>query len=107
MEEGTLHLHGMYFHVAEAQAYLLDRPSGVFTAVRPDARPAAAHPQDAARPGATGPVDARPTATGPEDAAPTETSTETSTAPAAPPGTVPPGNPLPKDAPAATLSTKV
>ena len=34
--EGTLHLHGMYFHVAEAQAYILDRPTGVFTAVSPD-----------------------------------------------------------------------
>jgi carbonic anhydrase len=36
VRDGTLHLHGMYFHVAEAQAYILDRPSGVFTAVRPD-----------------------------------------------------------------------
>jgi len=39
MAEGTLHLHGMYFHVAEAQAYILDGPTGVFTAVRPDAPP--------------------------------------------------------------------
>ncbi len=35
--EGTLRLHGMYFHVAEAQAYILDRPTGVFTAVGPEA----------------------------------------------------------------------
>ncbi len=34
---GTLHLHGMYFHVAEAQAYILDGPTGVFAAVRPEA----------------------------------------------------------------------
>ncbi|MCL2734740.1 MAG: SulP family inorganic anion transporter, partial [Actinomycetia bacterium] len=34
--EGTLHLHGMYFHVAEAQAYMLDPATGVFTAVGPD-----------------------------------------------------------------------
>lgn len=34
--EGTLQLHGMYFHVAEAQAYVLDRPSSTFTAVRPE-----------------------------------------------------------------------
>ncbi|KNB49538.1 transporter [Streptomyces caatingaensis] len=33
--EGTLHLQGMYFHVAEAQAYLLDQRSRTFTAVRP------------------------------------------------------------------------
>jgi len=36
LAEGTLHLHGMYFHVAEAQAYLLDPATGVFTAVTPD-----------------------------------------------------------------------
>nr|WP_307795276.1 SulP family inorganic anion transporter [Actinacidiphila acididurans] len=36
VSEGTLHLHGMYFHVAEAQAYILDRSTSVFTAVRPD-----------------------------------------------------------------------
>ncbi|MBH1934867.1 bifunctional SulP family inorganic anion transporter/carbonic anhydrase [Streptomyces sp. AV19] len=33
--EGTLHLQGMYFHVAEAQAYVLDQRSRTFTAVRP------------------------------------------------------------------------
>jgi carbonic anhydrase len=36
VSEGTLQLHGMYFHVAEAQAYMLDRTTSVFTAVRPD-----------------------------------------------------------------------
>ncbi|MEU3190108.1 SulP family inorganic anion transporter [Streptomyces sp. NPDC006992] len=41
--EGTLELHGMYFHVGEAQTYVLDAPVGgtlapepVFAAVRPD-----------------------------------------------------------------------
>ncbi|GAA0385995.1 carbonic anhydrase [Streptomyces luteireticuli] len=34
--EGTLHLQGMYFHVAEAQAYVLDQRSRTFTAVRPE-----------------------------------------------------------------------
>lgn len=34
--EGRLRLHGMYFHVAEAQGYLLDETSGVFRAVLPD-----------------------------------------------------------------------
>ncbi|MET8177289.1 SulP family inorganic anion transporter [Streptomyces sp. NPDC005336] len=34
--EGGLALHGMYFHVAEAQAYVLDTASGTFLAVRPD-----------------------------------------------------------------------
>ncbi|WP_432069354.1 bifunctional SulP family inorganic anion transporter/carbonic anhydrase [Streptomyces sp. AA1529] len=41
--EGTLELHGMYFHVGEAQTYVLDAPAGdvlapdpVFAAVRPD-----------------------------------------------------------------------
>ncbi|MFH8981732.1 SulP family inorganic anion transporter [Streptomyces varsoviensis] len=34
--EGRLQLHGMYFHVAEAQAYVLDRREGTFTAVRPE-----------------------------------------------------------------------
>lgn len=33
--EGGLTLHGMYFHVAEAQAYVLDGGSGRFRAVRP------------------------------------------------------------------------
>ncbi|WP_274914370.1 SulP family inorganic anion transporter [Streptomyces sp. WZ-12] len=37
MAEGSLSLHGMYFHVAEAQAYLLDEPTGRFRAVRADA----------------------------------------------------------------------
>ncbi|MFI7243228.1 SulP family inorganic anion transporter [Streptomyces qinglanensis] len=43
LDEGTLELHGMYFHVGEAQAYVLDAPVGgalapepVFAAVRPD-----------------------------------------------------------------------
>ncbi|MFD7662899.1 bifunctional SulP family inorganic anion transporter/carbonic anhydrase [Streptomyces sp. NPDC059788] len=35
--EGALTLHGMYFHVAEAQAYVLDRTTGRFGAVRPEA----------------------------------------------------------------------
>lgn len=34
--EGGLSLHGMYFHVAEAQAYVLDTGSGRFVPVRPD-----------------------------------------------------------------------
>ncbi|MEH6374983.1 SulP family inorganic anion transporter [Streptomyces sp. KLMMK] len=34
--EGSLQLHGMYFHVGEAQAYVLDPPSRTFTAVRPE-----------------------------------------------------------------------
>ncbi|MEU7133086.1 SulP family inorganic anion transporter [Streptomyces sp. NPDC046261] len=34
--EGSLHLQGMYFHVAEAQAYVLDQRSRTFTAVRPE-----------------------------------------------------------------------
>lgn len=38
--EGTLQLHGMYFHVAEAQAYMLDRSRSVFSAVRPETAPA-------------------------------------------------------------------
>ncbi|SEC17306.1 carbonic anhydrase [Streptomyces melanosporofaciens] len=33
--EGGLALHGMYFHVAEAQAYVLDTGSGRFLPVRP------------------------------------------------------------------------
>jgi carbonic anhydrase len=37
--EDTLRLHGMYFHVAEAQAYMLDRSTSVFSAVRPEAAP--------------------------------------------------------------------
>ncbi len=40
--EGGLTLHGMYFHVAEAQAYVLDGGSGRFRAVRPgDSAPVA------------------------------------------------------------------
>ncbi|MCB5910946.1 SulP family inorganic anion transporter [Streptomyces pinistramenti] len=38
--EGTLTLHGMYFHVGEAQAYVLDEASGRFSAVRAEAAPA-------------------------------------------------------------------
>ncbi|MCC3777422.1 carbonic anhydrase [Streptomyces sp. UNOB3_S3] len=38
--EGSLRLQGMYFHVGEAQAYVLDRRSRTFTAVRPAVRPA-------------------------------------------------------------------
>ncbi|MBF6053719.1 SulP family inorganic anion transporter [Streptomyces eurocidicus] len=34
--EGSLQLQGMYFHVAEAQAYVLDSRSGTFQAVRPE-----------------------------------------------------------------------
>jgi carbonic anhydrase len=34
--EGSLQLHGMYFHVAEAQAYVLNRAASTFAAVRPD-----------------------------------------------------------------------
>jgi carbonic anhydrase len=34
--EGTLQLHGMYFHVGEAQAYVLDRSTNTFAAVRPE-----------------------------------------------------------------------
>ncbi|MFG2893888.1 SulP family inorganic anion transporter [Streptomyces sp. NPDC048248] len=37
--EGSLALHGMYFHVGEAQAYVLDEPSGRFCAVRAEAAP--------------------------------------------------------------------
>ncbi|MGD3106545.1 SulP family inorganic anion transporter [Streptomyces sp. YGL11-2] len=36
MAEGSLTLHGMYFHVAEAQAYVLDGPGGWFRAVGAD-----------------------------------------------------------------------
>ncbi|MFI0943330.1 bifunctional SulP family inorganic anion transporter/carbonic anhydrase [Streptomyces sp. NPDC021020] len=45
---GKLQLHGMYFHVGEAQAYLLDHASGIFAAVRPDPAP----PAEAAAPAA-------------------------------------------------------
>ncbi|GAU67805.1 putative carbonic anhydrase [Streptomyces sp. NBRC 110611] len=37
--EGTLTLHGMYFHVGEAQAYLLDEATGQFRAVRGGSAP--------------------------------------------------------------------
>lgn len=33
LADGSLTLHGMYFHVGEAQAYLLDEPAGAFTQV--------------------------------------------------------------------------
>ena len=36
---GKLRLNGLYFHVAEAQAYLLDPVTGAFSAVRPEAGP--------------------------------------------------------------------
>ncbi|MFH8369218.1 SulP family inorganic anion transporter [Streptomyces sp. NPDC018031] len=44
--DGSLALRGMYFHVAEAQAYVLDRESSTFRAVRPEVAEAvdAAHP---------------------------------------------------------------
>jgi carbonic anhydrase len=48
LREGRLALHGMYFHVAEAQAYTLDRATGEFRAVGPD-------------PAAPAPVPRRPT----------------------------------------------
>jgi carbonic anhydrase len=32
--DGSVRVHGIYFHVGEAQAYVLDRASGVFSAVR-------------------------------------------------------------------------
>ncbi|MDJ0340409.1 SulP family inorganic anion transporter [Streptomyces sp. H10-C2] len=34
--EGKLQLQGMYFHVAEAQAYVLDHATGTFSAVHPE-----------------------------------------------------------------------
>jgi carbonic anhydrase len=34
--EGSLQLHGMYFHVGEAQAYVLDQRTNMFKAVRPE-----------------------------------------------------------------------
>lgn len=36
MTQGELRLYGMYFHVAEAQAYILNATSGVFSAVHPE-----------------------------------------------------------------------
>ncbi|MER7762527.1 SulP family inorganic anion transporter [Streptomyces sp. NPDC097619] len=57
LAEGTLELHGMYFHVGEAQAYLLTEGDGffddhVFDRVHPDAVPAA--PAAVGAPGAMG-----------------------------------------------------
>lgn len=40
--EGSLALHGMYFHVGEAQAYVLDEATGRFGAVRGEAVPVTA-----------------------------------------------------------------
>ncbi|MYU56322.1 MULTISPECIES: SulP family inorganic anion transporter [Streptomyces] len=40
--EGSLTLHGMYFHVAEAQAYVLDESTGRFSAVRAESAPVTA-----------------------------------------------------------------
>ncbi len=37
--DGSLTLHGMYFHVGEAQAYVLDEVGGRFCAVRAEAAP--------------------------------------------------------------------
>ncbi|UQA94046.1 SulP family inorganic anion transporter [Streptomyces halobius] len=37
--EGSLTLHGMYFHVAEAQTYVLDEATRRFSAVRPEPAP--------------------------------------------------------------------
>ncbi|MEE4546711.1 SulP family inorganic anion transporter [Streptomyces sp. V4-01] len=52
---GALTLQGMYFHVAEAQAYVLDRTTSVFAAVRPDMGLTPAGPaSDAPAPGAAG-----------------------------------------------------
>jgi carbonic anhydrase len=51
VSEGALQLHGMYFHVGEAQAYILDRSTGVFAAVGPGAR----QPEAPAAAGAAGP----------------------------------------------------
>ncbi len=39
MAQGRLRLYGMYFHVAEAQAYLLDPASGRFAPVHPETHP--------------------------------------------------------------------
>ncbi|NUP69571.1 MAG: carbonate dehydratase, partial [Nonomuraea sp.] len=53
--EGRLQLQGMYFHVGEAQAYMLDRASGIFAAVRPDpAPPASPAPSGGDGPGTYG-----------------------------------------------------
>ncbi|WP_329134707.1 SulP family inorganic anion transporter [Streptomyces sp. NBC_01476] len=51
--EGSLQLHGMYFHVAEAQAYIVDRTTSVFTAVRADAAPLAPPGTSGKAPGGT------------------------------------------------------
>jgi carbonic anhydrase len=47
VSEGAMALHGIYFHVAEAQAYVLDRTTNLFAAVRPDLGPAAASARSA------------------------------------------------------------
>jgi carbonic anhydrase len=54
--EGTLQLHGMYFHVGEAQAYILDRSTSVFAAVRAEAAPIARLTGDSAHGAGDGPV---------------------------------------------------
>lgn len=60
--DGTLQLHGMYFHVAEAQSYLLDESTGtesgtaeVFDPITPDQSATPTHPITPARP--TAPAD--------------------------------------------------
>ncbi|MFI0717467.1 bifunctional SulP family inorganic anion transporter/carbonic anhydrase [Streptomyces sp. NPDC021224] len=60
--DGRLQLHGMYFHVGEAQAYLLDRASGIFTAVRPDPAPLSHDPAPVAEAAAPPPPAVPPTA---------------------------------------------
>ncbi|MGW3276060.1 carbonic anhydrase, partial [Streptomyces kronopolitis] len=40
--EGSLALHGMYFHVGEAQTYVLDEATGRFGAVRGESVPVTA-----------------------------------------------------------------
>jgi carbonic anhydrase len=80
--DGSLQLHGMYFHVAEAQAYMLDPATGVFTAVA--AEPAASGPDGAAH---------DITATGGD--AGRDTVAEATADPSAP-GTKPPGGPAPE-----------
>ncbi|MER0241604.1 bifunctional SulP family inorganic anion transporter/carbonic anhydrase [Streptomyces sp. HSW2009] len=42
--EGALALHGMYFHVAEAQAYVMDPVSGVFSAIPAESSPLVEYP---------------------------------------------------------------
>ncbi|MCB5166074.1 transporter [Streptomyces bambusae] len=70
LAEGTLELHGMYFHVGEAQAYLLTEGDGffddhVFDRVTPEGGPAesACDPMDVfSRPEQRGPADLRQSA---------------------------------------------